>query len=89
MSKLQSSLAKCIASAFVPADALRSAQLCKAAWRQLGLLVVYADDPELSWDQRAFVLQIGARKYGRSPVAAAIRAARETQREEGWNAVIP
>jgi hypothetical protein len=70
MSKIKSSLAKSLASAFGPEDARRSAQLCQGAWRQLGLLVVYAADPELSWDQRAFVVQIGTRKFGRSPVVA-------------------
>ncbi len=73
MSRLRSSLAASLASAFGPDDALRSARLCRGAWKRLGLLVVYADDPDLTWDQRAFVTQIGNRKFGRS--AAEPRAA--------------
>jgi len=74
MSKLSSSLSRRVASAFGPADALRSATLCRDAWHRLGLLVVYADDPDLTWDQRAFVNQIGERKFGRRNGAAAAAA---------------
>ncbi len=71
MARLRSSLSNVTGSPFGPLDALRGARLCRAAWLQRGLLCVSADDPTLNWEQRAFVRQIGERKFGRRVVDAA------------------
>ena len=42
----------------------------RAGWREHGILVVAAQDPRLSWPEREFVQQLGAKLYGRRKEAS-------------------
>jgi hypothetical protein len=41
----------------------------RVGWRELGILVVAAHDPRLSWPERELMRQLGAKLYGRLWVA--------------------
>ena len=62
---IRSHLACRAPSGFGPDDAARSQRLCAEAWRTRGIAVLRADDPELSWEQRAMLCQIAERKFGK------------------------
>lgn len=51
-------------SRYLPNTRDSAEEVKRRAWRDHGMLVVSADDPDLKWDTREMLKQLGDRKYG-------------------------
>jgi hypothetical protein len=62
---LRSNLARLTVSGYGPDDETRRANMLAAAWHNHGIMVIRTDDPHLTWPEREFVRQLGAKRYGK------------------------
>ena len=68
---IRSHLAARAPSGFGPDDLARSQRLIAEAWRTRGLLVISADDPNLTWPERELVRTLGEKRFGKRNIRKA------------------
>lgn len=49
---------------YLPHTRESAEEVKKRAWREYGMLVVNVDHPNLKWDDREMLKQVGAKLYG-------------------------